>query len=407
MPRGLTKHLKWLFCIVVLIHSPQANAITNFNFSLELSNQSFGLPINARWASGNLSLRNRLRLQHIDHPNARYLIQAYDRSNITMLTEFSGLSYTNDLITAEVGRSYLKSSPATFNAPLFSSYAPSLDNVSVTISPRNLFTYDFKLIRLDDRQSDAGVYKRWIYYRRLAVHFGNIHIALKDVVLASGIQRGVDLGYLNPGAVYQLEQLHGRVEAGTPGQNNDNQIMGFDVEYKPTKKFRAYGDFILDEIQVDAADRKRFQDVFGFCVGFEKIGPSWKINLEYFLSSPWLYTNGGEFTNFEFYGRPIGLRAPHSHGFSLAYEMEKPDYIFSTSTSIYQIGSQSVVSEWNSENNKISLFSGEQEWKSELDVTVHFPQKKYIDHLRITYELLDSDGWYLMVGFKLFDHSKD
>ena len=63
------------------------------------------------------------------------------------------------------------------------------------------------------------------------------------------------------------------------------------------------------------------------------------------------------FTNVEIQGKPLGLRYPQSHGFSLMYnqKLSQQGCVVAQLTS-YQRGDQTVLTIWDSVENKIPLY---------------------------------------------------
>jgi hypothetical protein len=375
--------------------------------SPQVSQNSFLVPVNTNIRDGNFSLVQSILIMRLNHPVERTQIYSYSRSDVTLLTERSKLSYSNNSLKVGIGRDYIKSGPTYMNGPLFSSYTPSLDHISFNYVLPNGLEYEYFLIRLNDEQSDSGVYKRWLYFRRFGIAFGKLNLGLKDIVLSSGMQRGVELNYLNPGAFFQLEQLHGHVESGDGGENNDNQLIGIDLSYKFSEGKSFYLDFILDEFQIDITDRASVQDVFGLTVGAQIILVDKMIIIEYYLASPWLYTNGGLFTNVNYYGFSLGLRAPQSHGISLLAEKKTFIGTLNCTMHMYQVEAQTVRTEWNSRDNRIPIYDFEDRWSTELHLKLSFSQTKYLDYIGMTYNLNESAGLHLLIGCKLQFFKRD
>lgn len=378
-------------------------AKTHVTSYLEFSNNTASIPITFNWEKSGISVNHSNHIFELDYPYRKQMIHSYERQNITMLTEVSNIAYTTSMLNMQVGRGYIISGPAIVNAPIFSSYAPTLDHIAFNLNPIARWGFEFNLIRLDDRKSGTSSYNRWLYYRRLSISARKWKFGLKDIVLATGIQRGVEVNYLNPSAIFQLEQLHGHVEEGTPGKNNDNQLMGVDIQFSLSKDLNLYFDFILDEFQIDTQDRDRLQDVFGLTLGIQSLGQNHEIILEYYLASPWLYTNGGQYTNVEFYGTTLGFRNPHSQGFTVQYSINKPSWILFVQSTFSQRGDQSVATIWEPKDNKIPLYDFTNKWDNQLELKVTFPKSKYFNHVRITHDLLDTKGWYLLLGLTLLN----
>jgi len=226
---------------------------------------------------------------------------------------------------------------------------------------------------------------------------------LKEAVLATGLRRGVDLSYLNPGALFQLEQLHGNVEQEFPGQNNDNQLLGLDIEYRINNDSRLYFDFIIDEFQIDIEDRDQVQDVFGVTSGIELIKSDQQIFIEYWLGSPWLYTNGGKYTNVEVNNIPLGYLSPNAYGVSIGWIQEYQKYQANFLLNIHKQGGQTVNTTWNSVDNRIPLLLSDDTWQPELDLRVGLKNSRFLQEIRLTYNLLNSEGLFLILKFNGFE----
>jgi hypothetical protein len=401
---NLRPHRILLFLLIMIQHLDLTASEGMINVSPRIGDHSFSVPVSFEIQNGPFTINHQFVLSDKAFPSERYWVNSYHRENISLISEFSTIAWTSDISKLNIGRNYISSGPRAYNSGLFSAFSPSLDHVAFELSLGRHLTYEYQLIRLDDRQSDIGAYKRWIYYRRLETHLGErIKFGLKDFVLATGVQRGVDLAYLNPAAIFQLEQLHGNTEAGTAGQNNDNQIMGFDVEYTTRAGSRIYFDFILDEFQIDAKDRKHVQDVFGLTLGTElKRGKNTSF-IEYWLASPWLYTNGGEYTNIETNGFSIGYLSPNAYGVTLGYSMEHSKYQPTVLVNVYKQGDQSVNTVWDSVDNRIPIGLSDQNWQSAFDLRLGIKNNRYIKELRATYDLLNSEGFHLILTFQALD----
>ena len=393
-----------LWLVVYLATRLSFAATANFDVQPSFATNSFFIPLHFLASMGNLRLEHQSDIIHLDYPDDTYLIHSYQRKNITALSEVSELRWVDKNMMIAVGRNYVRSGPTIRNSSLFSAFTPSLNHISLTLNIIGATKFEYQLIRLDDRHSDLGVYKRWLYYRRLQFSMGeNWKVGLKDIVLATGVQRGVDLAYLNPGAVFQLEQLHGNVEKGTPGQNNDNQLLGLDIDYRTRKNSRIYFDFILDEFQIDAADRDHVQDVFGLTLGREYTRQNQKIYFEYWFGSPWLYTNGGSYTNVEVNNIPLGYLSPNAYGISIGWIQDYEKHYTDMLINVHKRGEQTINTVWNSVDNKIPLLLLDENWQPELDLRLGFKNKKFLKEIRVTYNLLDSEGLLLMLKFNAFE----
>ncbi len=395
-----------LFYIFTFCFLSRINAQFIILFQPEVSISTFNLPISLSLIHDEIAFNQRNSLIQLDFPSPRFLIHSYSRSGLTFISEISNIKYSTNGYSLQMGRDYVLSGPKRLNSTLFGEYSPSLDQFAFHFNRYASVEIEFRLIRLDNRKSELGTFNRWLYYQRFSFLLGqSITIGIKDAVLATGIQRGVDLNYVNPGVIFQLEQLHGHTgPQETAMTNNDNQLIGIDFEYSVDSTFRVYSDFLIDEFQIDVADRAHFQDVFGLVFGLEKVFDSWKVQIEYYLASPWLYTNGGNFTNVEIQGYPLGLKAPQMHGLTFSCQREMSNKSFEIMINSYQNGDQTILSELNSHDNKIEIFDFNKRCSAEIDMFMRFDDTKYLKYLRCSYNLLGEDGLFILVGLNLFDY---
>jgi len=391
--------------LLVLILTPIGYGQSlHFEALPSISTNSIYLPFHFTTSRDNITLEYQFDLVHQEFPVDQYLIHSYYRGNFTAVSEISEFRWSGTSHAVAIGRNYINSGPAIRNAGLFSAFTPSLNHVGLNSRIFNDWKFEYQLIRLDDRQADVGAYKRWLYYRRLQFSVGeNLKVGLKDVVLSTGLQRGVELTYLNPFALFQLEQLHGNVEEGTAGQNNDNQIMGIDIEYQYSKSTRLYFDAILDEFQIDIEDRDHAQDVFGVTLGVEYTQSNQQTFFEYWFGSPWLYTNGGMYTNVEVDNIPLGYLSPNAYGISLGRIQDYSKYRVDVLINVHKQGKQTVNTAWDSVDNRIPLLLSNENWQPELDLRLGLKNRKLLKEIRVTYNLLNSEGLFLILKFSAFD----
>jgi len=373
----------------------------------ELSQRSFHIPVQFSLEHESLKFNQRVTLFHLDHPVPMILLHSYHRGNITLVNEISYLQLNSDNYSVSLGRKYVSSGPTRINATLFSAYAPALDQFAFHYYGFQKLEYEYRLIRLDNRQHDLGSFNRWLYYRRVSLELGkDLVLGFKEAVVATGLHRGIDLKYMNPAALYQLEQLHDNVRDRVTGSNNDNQFLGIDLEYDLKENLKIYLDIIVDDFQVDIADREHVQDVFGSTIGIEKSSSEGILGFEYYFASPWLYTNGGMFANLEIQSKSLGHRSPQSHGVSIVYNKRIQKLIYDLQVSVYQTGSQTVSTTWNSIDNYTHFYDFESQWKPEINLRFYFTENQYFDEIRLTYDFLESNGFYFLIRLKLLDWVK-
>lgn len=118
-----------------------------------------------------------------------------------------------------------------------------------------------------------GYYYDMIYHRRFfAAHRidwrarNNLYLAVSEVVLYGGSNRTFEFEYLNPFIFYHGEQQNYKSEANT--------IVGADFLWFPGKKWKLYGEFMMDDIQFDKGTRAEQEPAeIGWIIGAAKVDP--------------------------------------------------------------------------------------------------------------------------------------
>lgn len=82
----------------------------------------------------------------------------------------------------------------------------------------------------------------------------NLEIGLFETVIWPGADstgyRGFDVNYLNPVIFYHATQNY----LGSP----DNSMIGMNIRYRPLKDLHVYGQFLLDDLDIDRSTRRGF-----------------------------------------------------------------------------------------------------------------------------------------------------
>jgi hypothetical protein len=392
-----------LFFLIIL-HSINALKANDITLQPEITTSSFIFPLDVKINNNWIQIQNRLALFHTAHPSNRHMLYSYQRKNVSLVAEISNLILKKGGATLLIGRDYIKSGPVVYNSPLFSRRSPSLDQIAFKWDSIPHFNFEYYLIQLDNRRYDELTFNRWLYARRIGIMVTQkIEFGFKDAVLATGVKRGVNLNYLNPGSIFQLEQLHGNTGAldGNPTTNNDNQLIGFDCHISIRDSMGLYFDLLIDEFQVDREDRKYFQDIFAFTIGLMIRANSNNYFVEYFYSSPWMYLNGGVFTNYEVQNHPLGLPGPLTHGISFSWDGEVDIYKASILITLSQNDHQNFYTDYEPAYNHINYWTFSNNPSFECYGKLYINKNKYIEHLGVSYNLLASNTFHFLIGFNI------
>lgn len=211
--------------------------------------------------------------------------------------------------------------------------------------------------------------KRWYARHRLVWHPGGnplLRLEAGDQVLFTGIQRGFDWQYLNPFIPFFLENFEG-YETGSQGesadQDNSSLFFGWDARLQVSElvSLGCYGEFLVDEFQLDGADRDKLDDALGLTLGLDLrrglaqervLRLRWEGN----AISHWTYVHRGEETSYLERGAVIG----HAEGGDLVehqlqlqlYRLAGRQELVSLTLGSLRKGSIEVGDAWDAESTK-------------------------------------------------------
>ena len=368
---------------------PQTGIIKNSGFS-------FSIPFKIRYKiNSNFMVSHSNRLYNLNHPHMNYLHYNKSRENTTAINEESYIKYNDESISFLLGRKYIKVNNKFF----FSDFSTSFDQIYFNYEINN-FNYNYYLIKLNDETvssiENPDMYiSRWLYYREYSVNVNkNTILTFSESVLSSGENRNIDFYYLTPFGLFLAEQYHNlnRQDGGGDSNiNNDNSLIGLNINHSINKNTKLDFSIIIDDVQIDQEDREKYQDVFGFSIGLDLNNANYIFKINYNYSSPWLYLNNGTFTNHISNNYPIGLRYPHYHNIEAYIEYSNDISKISSYFIIGEKGNQDFNSVWESENNKINYY----EFNEKLPIEIFFKYKfinenKFIPNIILTHNWMGS-----------------
>lgn len=107
------------------------------------------------------------------------------------------------------------------------------------------------------------------YHRMLAAHAltfrpsGHVELTIGETALIPRQGGGIDLNFANPLMLYQVTQND---QARPTSQADNANLTAFGSVRANAGRFAMQGDLLIDDIQIDAADRKNFPDLIGWMV---------------------------------------------------------------------------------------------------------------------------------------------
>ncbi|MFA7329552.1 MAG: hypothetical protein WC326_00625 [Candidatus Delongbacteria bacterium] len=137
-----------------------------------------------------------------------------------------------------------------------------------------------------------------------------------DQVIFTGIQRGFDWSFLNPLVPFFLENFEGYSEVEheqDADQDNSSLFATWDgwLPLGERTRLGSYGELLVDEFQIDGADRRNLDDALGLTLGFDlrrRLTADGVLRLRWEGSalSHWTYVHRGLETSFLEKGHVIG-----------------------------------------------------------------------------------------------------
>ncbi len=148
-------------------------------------------------------------------------------------------------------------------------------------------------------------YTRYYATQHLTITFGSNsnEIVIGDRVIYSGINQSVQWKYFTPLEPFLLSTFN----FGSP-ENNDNHAIDIGVVLNNIVGFQLLGNAVIDEFEVDSADRMTNDDDWGLQLRISKEYEKQflkKIALNSIYTSDYLGIHYSKSTNFEIYGLPI------------------------------------------------------------------------------------------------------
>lgn len=188
--------------------------------------------------------------------------------------ETAAMTFKKNKISLIMGRTRIFWGPRPVNL-LISETAQPLDLISASYETKRL-ALNFIFARLDDSHPDnidslrfperSFNDNRYLVGHRLDIKLHRrIRIGLFETVLYGGEGRPPELYYLNPMQFFHGAQLN--------EDQDDNTILGFDFSLMPGRGTNIYGQFIVDDFQIDDQSQSDQEpNELGLMVGLFKAG---------------------------------------------------------------------------------------------------------------------------------------
>lgn len=149
-------------------------------------------------------------------------------------------------------------------------------------------------------------FRRWLYGHVLTIRPNDgLELTIGETVLASRTTRGFDLAYANPLMAYIIAQNDtGRIDSDT----RDNLVLFGGVRANAGRA-AVGGELVVDDIQIDEADRSRTADQLAwrvFASASVPVGTGSSVGLEYRRVDSYAYLRDFYTDVYQTYDRPLG-----------------------------------------------------------------------------------------------------
>jgi len=283
----------------------------------------------------------------------------YIRSNISGRITNAFVRYKTDLLSFQLGRAPVWWGQSFDHSIIESGATPSYDHMDLRL---NFGRFQLEILtgQIGSELLQDERLKRNITGHRLSwiSKDGRLFAGLGEQIIYTGINRSIELQYLNPFIPYFFSDLEGDVEKNSEG-DNDNSIIFATIRYVPKPNLSFFGELLVDDFQVDD---NNYQNGLGFQIGADgaiKISEktiTWVVNWTRINS--WTYIHHGQFTSWQNRGHALGfpygpdLRSLHIQADvwvnkSLSLNIES-DWL--------EKGSNTLSTEWGNTDNKDDPF---------------------------------------------------
>ena len=223
--------------------------ITNYKFSL--NNIEF---YNSMFFTNNRSNAIRGYVREIKDVTM-YTNQAYV---LAKLKSSSGIN-----LNIKIGRFFNKIGYGLGANLFLSSYSRPYDQFSIRLKYENLIS-SLSAIELDENKIDSNIYNRYLMLHTFKYNYKNLEIVVGESVLYSGINKSIELKYLNPFHLWSWENTGS-------GVNGLNAILFLSVKYKLKKNSSLHTEVLVDDINFHRKNAD-YLNRYGFLIGFNKVG---------------------------------------------------------------------------------------------------------------------------------------
>tara|TARA_Y100001980_G_C14538772_1_gene316034 strand:- start:711 stop:2036 length:1326 start_codon:yes stop_codon:yes gene_type:complete len=267
------------------------------------------------------------------------------KGKIFLNNNLSGIGFKNKWVNLQIGRGTESWSAGIYNQLLLSEYSSPYDYFKLFSDYGSLkVNYIHGILEKLDNQLNRYINAKSIEWTNKK----SIVIGLSETVIYSGMNRQIELTYVNPISSHLESELNDRLTIN--GSSNSNAVWQLHLNIKPKEGFRLSANFLVDELVLDKDIQIKKEHGTGFSAEFSF---STAIKDEKFfiyyasfekIGTPTFRHSSG-MNNFISDSKPIGWQFgsdgdEFSLGFSCIY---KNIFVFNTSIGYVRLGEESIL----------------------------------------------------------------
>jgi len=259
------------------------------------------------------------------HQGYHLLGTNYIRDGISGRIDKSRIMIISNKYFFQIGRSRVKWGESQFNSLIQSGDSPGYENMSLKVKVSSSTFIEILHGQLNSNYLDNGEkVNRFLGAHKIKLNLNeNLSFSLGEQILYTGVNRGVELLYLNPFVPYFFSGLEG--EELTNPSDNDNSIIFANFRYISKHFYSFYSELIIDDYQVDNTG---LDHALGYLIGYDYNrnydNIKLRLKVEYASVDPWTYIHHGQFTSWENRGHSIGFPlGPDSELFEIYFDYQK------------------------------------------------------------------------------------
>jgi len=269
----------------------------------------------------------------------------YSRNNISGRFENAFISYKYNGTYFVFGRFPLWWGQSNQSSIIQNEFCPSYDSFLLRYKSKQ-YLYEIFSGQLNSSYDNEGYrIKRNIGGHRLVWKPNmSLIISIGEQIIYTGRNRPIELIYLNPFIPYFFNSIENN-EENFPFDNDNSMILG-EFRYLPRKNFSIYGEFIIDDYQIDDTN---IDDGTGYKIGVDgKLSKKLIYIFELTKIKPQTYIHHGQFTSWEQNYHPLGFKyGPDVKclHFKTIYEIK--NYNILLDINFLEKGVNNIFSKWN------------------------------------------------------------